>query len=227
MLKGELPISSGPVAGEEPVARPVARPVAQPTTPATPVEGILPPSERRAAMNGLDRNERKWAFGGLVAETLFAAVLTSYLAIAHPNNTAIVHHKKTLVPISDSYILYGALILVISIAGLIALQRNKRTLVSYALILSGFVLTLFYPPVGFLFIVLGGWILWRAYRIQKYGTANAKQAARQAATRPPRQSRKAAAAAAAAKPTGYKAPTANKRYTPKAPPRKKVPKPTE
>jgi hypothetical protein len=62
--------------------------------------------------------------------------------------------------------------------------------------------------------------------MQKYGTANAKLAATQAASRPPRRERKAAATAAP-RPTGYKAPKPNKRYTPKAPTRKKIPKPAE
>jgi hypothetical protein len=49
--------------------------------------------------------------------------------------------------------------------------------------------------------------------------------AREAAKRPPRRERKLAASAPP-KPSGNKAPTANKRYTPKAAPRKKVAKPT-
>jgi hypothetical protein len=179
-------------------------------------------------MSGLDATERKWALGGLIVEFLTAALLTIYLAVDHPTKSAIVHHKKTLVPLSDSYLLYGIVALVICLVGLFALQRNRRTMVSFALILSGFVITEFYPPIGFAFVVLGGWLLWRAYRIQRYGTANAREAARVAATQP-RQSRAArkAAAASPSKPAGYKAPSANKRYTPKAAPRKKVPKPTE
>jgi hypothetical protein len=225
MLKGELPISSGPVAGEAPAPRPVARPVAK--APGPPAADVLSPGERRAAMNGLDATERKWSAVGLIATTLLAAFFTIYLAVGHPTKTATVHHKKTLVPLSPSYYIYGGLVLLVCVIGLIALQRNKRTLVSFAFFLSGFAFTLFFAPLGFALILMGGWLLLRAYRIQKYGTANARQAARQAAARPPRQSRKAAAAAAATKPAGYKAPTANKRYTPKAPARKKVPKPTE
>jgi hypothetical protein len=68
--------------------------------------------------------------------------------------------------------------------------------------------------------------LLRAYRIQKYGTAHAKTAAREAAARPPRRERKQTAKAPT-KPAAYKPPTANKRYTPKAPVRKRVAKPTE
>jgi hypothetical protein len=96
----------------------------------------------------------------------------------------------------------------------------------FALFIDGFAFTLIEPPLGLVLILLGGWLMLRAYRIQKYGTPNAKLAAREAAARPPRRERKQAARAPV-KPTGHKPPTANKRYTPKAAPRKKLAKPTE
>jgi hypothetical protein len=98
--------------------------------------------------------------------------------------------------------------------------------VAFTFFILGFSFTLIFAPLGFALILLGGWLLLRAYRIQKFGTANAKMAAREAATRPPRRERKQAARTPV-KPTGHKPPTASKRYTPKAAPRKKVAKPTE
>jgi hypothetical protein len=74
--------------------------------------------------------------------------------------------------------------------------------------------------------VLAGWVMMRAYRINKYGTPVTKVVAREAAKLPPRRERKRAAAVPP-KPTGYSPPKANKRYTPKAAPRKKVTKPVE
>jgi hypothetical protein len=90
----------------------------------------------------------------------------------------------------------------------------------------GFSFTLIFAPLGFAIIILGGWLMLRAYRIQKFGTPTAKLAAREAAARPPRRERKKIAATPV-KPSGYKPPTANKRYTPKAAPRKKVAKPVD
>ena len=66
----------------------------------------------------------------------------------------------------------------------------------------------------------------RAWRLNKYGTTNSKTIAREAAARPRGRQRKEAARStskATAGPAGRKPPTASKRYTPKAPPRKKIP----
>jgi hypothetical protein len=131
-----------------------------------------------------------------------------------------------LVPVSDTYLLIGAIVLAFCLLGYEGIRRGRRTLVVFALFICGFAFTLVFAPLGFALILLGGWLMLRAYRIQKFGTANAKLAAREAATRPPRRERKRAAQVPV-KPTGYKPPTASKRYTPKAPPRKKVVKPTE
>jgi hypothetical protein len=98
--------------------------------------------------------------------------------------------------------------------------------VVFSFFVTGFSFTLIFAPLGFALILLGAWLLLRAYRIQKFGTANAKLAAKEAGNRPPRKERKKASGTTSA-PAAYKPPTANKRYTPKAPPRKKVVKPTE
>jgi hypothetical protein len=62
--------------------------------------------------------------------------------------------------------------------------------------------------------------------MQKYGTSNMKMVAKEAAARPSRKAR-LQEAKTPVKPTGYKAPPANKRYTPKAPSKKKITKPAE
>jgi hypothetical protein len=132
---------------------------------------------------------------------------------------------------TEAFLISGADVL-FCLVSLVGLLRRKRTLLSFGFFLLGLAFTLSYGPLGFGFIFLGGWLMVRAYRIQKYGVASAKQVAREAATRPRGSSRKANAAAAkgtkgAATSPGPKAPTANKRYTPKAAPRKKVAKPVE
>jgi hypothetical protein len=110
--------------------------------------------------------------------------------------------------------------------GILALYRRKRTLVVFNFLILGFASVPLLAPVGLAVIVLGGWLMMRAYRINKYGSPITKVAAREAAKRPPRRARKQAARTAAM-PVVHKAPTANKRYTPKAAPRKKVAKPAE
>ena len=133
---------------------------------------------------------------------------------------------RTWCPFRARYLLVGAIVVGFCLLGFEGIRRQRRTLVVFAFFISGFAFTLVFAPLGFALIFLGGWLMLRAYRIQKFGTANAKLAAREAAARPPRRERKQAARTPgqAHRP---QAPTANKRYTPKAPPRKKVAKPTE
>jgi hypothetical protein len=198
--------------------------------PNQPADDVLSPDDRRAAMSGLDATELKWAKGGITLAALIGIIIVGYLAIYHPTHkvTQKVHGVShiRLVPVSDTYLLLGAIVLGFCLLGYEGVRRRKRTLVAFALFVDGFAFTLVFAPLGFALILLGGWFMLRAYRIQKFGTPNAKMAARQAAARPPRRERKKAASTPA-KPSGYKPPSANKRYTPKAAPRKKVAKPAD
>jgi hypothetical protein len=191
---------------------------------------IASPADRRAAMTSLDATEKKWSKAGLAVAAVIGAIVVVYLAADHPTKkvTEKVHGvtHTHLVPLSDTYLLVGAIVVAFCLLGFEGIRRKRRTLVVFAFFIDGFAFTLVFAPLGLALIFLGGWLMLRAYRIQKFGTANAKLAAREAATRPPRRERKQAARTPV-KPTGHKPPTANKRYTPKAPPRKKVVKPTE
>jgi len=191
---------------------------------------ILTPGERRAAMTSLNATELKWSKAGLAIATIVGAAIVLYLAIKHPTRKVSykVHGVKHfhLVPVSGTYLLVGAIVLAFCLLGYEGIRRRRRTLVVFALFIDGFALTLIEPPLGFALIILGGWLMLRAYRIQKFGTPTAKLAAKEAAARPRRRERKQAAAVPV-KPTGHKPPTANKRYTPKAAPRKKIAKPAE
>jgi len=194
-------------------------------------DGAMSKAERRAAMSGLDATEVKWSKAALTLVALIGSFIVIYLAADHPTHkvTQKIHgvdHIR-IVPISDSYLLLGAVVVAFCLMGLEGVRRRKRTLVAFALLIDGFALTLAFAPLGLAVILCGGWLMLRAYRIQKFGTPNAKQAARAAATRPPRRERKQTAKVSASNVTGHKPPTANKRYTPKAAPRRKVAKPTE
>jgi hypothetical protein len=218
-------------------ARP-ARPAAQPASAAGNGTGkdpgkpgpIVSPADRRAAMTSLDATEIKWSKGGLGIAAVIGAISVIYLAADHPTKkvTDKVHGvtHTHLVPLSGTYLLVGAIVVGFCLLGFEGIRRRRRTLVVFAFFITGFAFTVVEPPLGLALIFLGGWLMLRAYRIQKFGTANAKQAAREAAARPPRRERKQAARTPLP-PTGHKPPTANKRYTPKAAPRKKVVKPTE
>jgi hypothetical protein len=223
LLRTSLPASSGPTSTEDP--EPVAKPAAELKTPAKPKAPpiqSMTPAERNAAMKGLDEQEGRWTLISLILAVVASVTIAVFFLVDHK----VVHTKRGGIAISPDAMLLAGVVLAFAVLGFFALRNNKRTLVSFALAIIGFAFTLTVAPLGFAYIFFAGWLMWRAYRIQKYGTPNAKDAARVAATLPPRRQRKAAASAPPT-PSGRKPPKASKRYTPKAPPRKKVPKPVE
>jgi hypothetical protein len=190
---------------------------------------VLNPSERREAMSRLDAVEVKWSKGGLILAAGLGIVIPAIESSTHPIRkvTNHLHGKNTpgYVVTSGTWLLIGLIVVVFCALGFLALRRRKRSLVVFTFFVIGFSFTLIFAPLGFALIALGGWLLLRAYRIQKFGTPNAKMAAVEARSRPPRRERKRTSGGATT--TAYKPPTANKRYTPKAAPRKKVAKPVE
>jgi hypothetical protein len=205
-------------------------PVAEPRPPATESnfdpQRIIPADERKEAMSGLDPVETKWTQRALIVAVLTSILVVILVSVQHTTKKV---HGKTIPTsgVTTGALLIAGIVVAFAILGYFALRRNRRTLVVFAIFIIGFACALAAGPLGFAFILFGGWLMLRAYRVQKYGTPNAKLAATQAAARPPRRERKAAATTVTARPTGYKAPKASKRYTPKQPARKKVPKPAE
>ena len=187
---------------------------------------VLPPEERKAAMSTMDPAEAKWTLGALVLATVAGIAIPLYFIA---QNKVTKDGKNSIAVAPDAKLLGGA-ILVLCAIGFVALWKRKRTLVAFDLFLIGFAFTLFVGLIGFGFILLGGFLMLRAWRINKYGTTNSKVIAREAAARPRGRQRKEAARTSAktsSTPGARKPPTASKRYTPKAPPRKKIPKATE
>jgi hypothetical protein len=187
---------------------------------------IIPPEERKAVMSTLNPLEVKWSLAGLVVATVAGIAIPAYFIAENKVTKA---GKNTIAVAPDAKLL-GGLILVLCAIGLVSLWKGKRTLVTFAFFLIGFAFTIFLGPTGFAFILLGGWLMLRAWRINKYGTTNTKTIAREAAARPRGRDRKdtpRSTSKKTASPGVRKPPTASKRYTPKAPPRKKIPKPSE
>ena len=187
---------------------------------------VLPPEERKAAMSSLDESEAKWTLGALILATIAGIAIPLYFIA---ENKVTKDGKNSIAVAPDAKLLGGA-ILILCVIGFVALWKRKRTLVAFDLFLLGFAFTLFVGLIGFVFILLGGFLMLRAWRINKYGTTNSKVIAREAATRPRGKQRKEATRSTSktsSNPAARKPPTASKRYTPKAPARKKIPKPTE
>jgi hypothetical protein len=185
-------------------------------------DDIIPQEDRKAVMRSLDPQEVKWSVGAFVIASLVGIGLPIYFLARHSTTK----HGSTSVTVGPDALLLGGLLLLLCIGGFVALWHRKRTLVSFDLMLVGFALTLPLTFLGFAYIVLGGWFMLRASRINRYGTTNSKLIRTQAASQPRGRERKVAAKAAS-RPGARKPPPASKRYTPKSPPRKKIPKPTE
>src|ERR1700722_8744710 len=188
---------------------------------------ILPPEERKAAMSTLNQTEVKWTLGALVLATVAGIAIPAYFIAENKVTKA----GKNSIAVAPDAKLLGGVILVLCVIGFLALWKRKRTLVAFALFLVGFAFTIFIGLAGFAFIALGGWLMLRAWRLSKYGTTDSNVIRRVAATQPRGRQRKEAARStsktASSTPGARKPPTASKRYTPKAPPRKKIPKTTE
>ena len=190
----------------------------------------IPDERRKEVMRSLDPQEVKLAFGAYTLATIAGIAIPAYI-LATDKVTKAGKHSIAVAP--DAALL-GGVIIVLCIVGFLALWKRKRTFVSFALFLIGFAFTLFIGLIGFVFILVGGWLMLRAWRINRYGTTDAKAIRQEAASRP---RGKAAASTskgtstsrgkASSQPGVRKPPTASKRYTPKAPPRKKIPKPTQ
>ncbi len=177
-------------------------------------------------MSTLDPMEAKWTLGAFVLATVAGIAIPAYFIAENKVTKA---GKNTIAVAPDAKLL-GGVILILCAIGFAALWKRKRTLVAFDLFLVGFAFTLFVGLIGFAFIALGGWLMLRAWRLNKYGTTNSKAIAREAAARPRGRARKEAARSTSktsTTSTTRKPPTASKRYTPKAPARKKIPKSTE
>jgi hypothetical protein len=191
-----------------------------------PAVEVLPREERRAAMATLDPLERRLATWALILAGVAAVAAAVYINAANKVTKA---GKNSIAVAPDAWLLAGVILLLCAL-GALALWKRKRTFVTFDLFLVGFAFTLPFGLIGFVFILLGGWFMLRAWRINRYGTTNTKLIAKDAASRPRGRDRREASrpgSKASVTPGERKPPTANKRYTPKSPPRKKIPKPTE
>jgi hypothetical protein len=177
----------------------------------------------------MNPQEIKLSFGGFLLATIVAIAIPVYIIAS---NKVTKEGKNTIAVAPDAKLL-GGLILVLCIAGFVVLWKRWRTPVVVGLFFIGFAFTLFIGLIGFVFILLGGWLMLRAWRINKYGTTDTKLIRQETSNRP--RGKEARAAAPRSKATGRsssepgarKPPAPSKRYTPKAPPRKKIPKPTQ
>jgi hypothetical protein len=187
---------------------------------------IIPAAERKAVMRSLDGREARFSFVAWVLAIVAGIAIPAYIVASNRVTKA----GKNSISVAPDAEWLAAVILVLCVLGFVLLWKRKRTPMVFDLFFTGFAFTLFTPVLGFAFIIFGGWLMLRAWRINRYGTTIAKVIAKESANRPRGKDAKSTARATSSKtvaqPGARKAPSASKRYTPKAPPRKKIPKPT-
>lgn len=200
------------------------------------------------AILALDRRESRMGWAAVVLMALMVVALIPHLQHKTISfvSESLVHGKcrygpypgepkgcnLELVNYPADYIAPLVAVLVFLACSVVAILRSRRSLLAFATLLSGFtVFTLVYPPVGLLLLIFGGWLMLRAWRLQRYGVADAKSvrgivaersaeraAQRKAAKESRRSGTKAAAAPGGAESatSAQKRVSASKRYTPKA-----------
>jgi hypothetical protein len=214
----------------------------------------LDDEERALYMKSVSALERRWSRVAFLLGVFGGVIVAGFVLAKHPTTNQTlkltgglpwsVGTKTEKVKVSDVYVLAGSFVAVLGASGLLALRFRKRSLVIFCLFFLGLAFTWLYAILGLAFIFLGGWMLLRSWRVQRHGVASGKAAAqasaqKRAELRGQKTGTKPAARSSAAKTTTprttrkpatstaeRKAPTPSKRYTPKAPVKKKIPKPT-
>jgi hypothetical protein len=176
----------------------------------------MPTSELSVLMRKLDEKERKLAFGAAPLGAVLAIVVTIFAVHSNP---ALHHkgHESVGIIIAD-----GGVGVVFALFVFVMAWIRRRSLTAFALLFLGYSVGLIGPGIPFLF--LGGYLLYRAWKIQKVltsrGVNTRPQSRRTTTSRPsrdPKPRRDAQVKTAGARPT------ASKRYTPPKPPPKRPP----
>jgi hypothetical protein len=178
----------------------------------------MPTSELTGLIRKLDDKERLLAF---VASPLGVVLAILVTLVAVHTNPALHHkgHESPGVIVADGGVGVAFALFVLAMAWF-----RRRSLTAFALLFLGYSVGLVGPGIPFLF--LGGYLLYRAWKIQKVltsrGVNTRPQRQKRTSERPvrdPKSKRDSQVKSTSARPT------ASKRYTPPKPPPKKPPVP--
>lgn len=232
-----------------------APPKAAPSDPGYPNFARMTDEEKQNRIRRVDPTERKLGIAASIIAVVLAMVsyipyMVSKRSVAlttvKPKNgkchaaAGIMHihyvaSTKTCDGIysASHYVLPLVVVLVLAAAIYVTVLIGRRSALAFTLVMTGLAFGTFIYLLPY--AVAGGWVMLRAWRTQKYGAPTSKTVltgwvpppARGTARRPANTSpRGRRGKGAEAKPTVRKPPSANKRYTPKSPPKKKVAPPS-
>ncbi len=208
-------------------------------------EAPLSDEERARRIKTLDPTERKvGTIGAIVAAV--AAVATTLPYVANPNTpirhaagknhsctapfkyVASIHECSVVYPRSH-WVEVLLLMLVFALAIFVSVRIGRRSALGFTALLTGLAYETQVGILGLPFLAGGGWLLIRSWRVQRYGTPTAKGAARASRTAGSSTAASTQKAGSATRASGQaattgprRAPGPNKRYTPKAAPKKRA-----
>ena len=202
----------------------------------------LPPAERKIAMRTMDRNEIRFGYLASAIALLFSLLATVPFMFGPSQVTKTAKEVNGACPATyelvkgvctqttirqpSYYVLPLILYLVLSLSIFVTTRMKRRVATTFTTLLTGVAFTSISIAIGAPLLIYGIWLFLRARRIQRFGTTDAKIAAKLSAEQrvarkngaPRPTARERAKNSKTAKPTG---PQASKRYTPKKPVKKK------
>lgn len=211
----------------------------------------LTDAERRARINQIDATERRVGYAGAVLAAVVAVVVAVVNSPGRLVNATRVHkgwsctagyrlvdsarHTPQCQELRSTWIIALVVPLVLALAILVTVRIGRRAPLAFTILITGVASPGLEIAVPFL--AAGGWLILRAWRTQRYGAPTAKSPVpgyEPPSRRAPRGPRAAGTPAgrgdaagrrgkAAPSSAERKPPTPSKRYTPKAPKRKRPP----
>jgi hypothetical protein len=206
--------------------------------------GPMSDAQKRRAILGLDKRERQVGLIGSALAALIALTTTVPYVLkpktavnqtlpANKNHTCSVQHftfdKATgkcngkVVYSLDHWVFALVLLLVFALAIFVTVRIGRRGPLGFTTLMAGLAYETQVGVLGLPFIAAGGWLLIRAWRVQRYGSPMGTKTNPTGERRPPparaeRPTRAKKSKSKTPEPTG---PAPNKRYTPKAQTKKK------
>lgn len=210
------------------LARPSGpRPAADPQEAAKPVSD----EGKRQAIFNLDPKERRWGLIG-AALAVVLALWQDLPYIANPRNPVKVppgsHHScasgftyNKAANVCEAIYSRGhwefelGVLLAFALAIFVTVRIGRRSPVGFTLLMAGLAFEAEVGILGIPFIFGGGWLLVRAWRVQRYGSPTGTKANPTGERRPPPARADRSSQAKKGKGPERKPPAASKRYTPK------------
>jgi len=192
--------------------------------------------ERGKAVLGLDPLERKVGLIG-AALAAFIGVVATVPYLANPKAKVSAPAKGTSCPVGFHYqsaaknclgiyprshwLFELGLLLLFAVALYVTVRMGRRGPLGFVALMAGLAFMSNVQILGVPFIAAGGWLLIRASRVQRYGSPSGTRANPTGERKPPPPRAERAARAKKSRAPEPKGPVASKRYTPKAPKRKR------